>query len=428
VIVSHTTIREYEYLTIASKSDNQQSITQQQADILRKVDTNLPPGTLSWGHNKVKFSQYCGVIQLGEHSIEILPKIFGLEDNQEASRDILIKMLFTAQKLLPRSYGSAEIRLQTHHLLDIFIAHFCDLLFEQIHRGLICIYKAVENNLGFIKGRLLLQQHIKYNVAHKEHVYCRYDELQIDNQYNQVIKATLRVLYLHAKNIRVRQQLNELIFIFSDISDISASSNDVIKLPRNRLVKRFEPIFQMCEWFLDGLSPDIYVGNKQALSLLFDMNKLFEAYISRMLRNVAFRQGLKLREQGPQRYLAQKMIDKKSIFLMKPDITLLDKDDKPRVLLDTKWKLLDSKDTKYGVNQADIYQIFAYAQQYECQNVVLIYPEHSNINDVSPIFKTVIGDVKIFIWTIDLTNLAKNDSDVSKQLSNRLSSLLTSSG
>ena len=97
-----------------------------------------------------------------------------------------------------------------------------------------------------------------------------------------------------------------------------------------------------------------------------------------------------------------------------------------KVLLDTKWKLLDATDNKYGVKQEDMYQMLAYAHQYKCHNVVLIYPQNSNIADRAPVFETIIGEVKIFIWTVDLSGLAGFGPDVSTQLSSRLSSLLTS--
>lgn len=421
------TIREHEEVRISSKIDDQLSITEECATLLRNIESELPKGALSWGHNKVKFSQFCGVIQLGNIAIEILPKIYGRESETNISRDILIQMLYVAQWLIPKSHGAADLELRKNFLLDVFINHFCSLLFEQIHQGLIRIYQNEENNLPVIRGRILLNEHLKINTAHKEKVYCSYDELQVDNEYNQAIRATLRLLFTHANNIRLRQRLNELLFIFSDISDRVVTSSDVKKLPLNRLIKRYEHVLQMCEWFLSGLSPDIYAGKHQVLSLLFDMNRLFEAYIGRVLRKVAVSEGMKLREQGPQKYLAVEKTTNKNIFLMKPDMTLMDKLGNPKVIFDTKWKLLDSTDNKYGISQADMYQMLAYAQRYECNDVVLIYPQHKAIELLVPTFNTIIGDITIHIWTVNLAGLAgpMYGSDIHTQLQSKLSSILT---
>jgi 5-methylcytosine-specific restriction enzyme subunit McrC len=68
-------------------------------------------------------------------------------------------------------------------------------------------------------------------------------------------------------------------------------------------------------------------------------------------------------------------------FRLKPDL-VLSKDDKIISVLDSKWKLLDqSKNNgtdKYGLSQADFYQMFAYGHKYMNGEgeMFLIYPLH----------------------------------------------------
>jgi 5-methylcytosine-specific restriction enzyme subunit McrC len=68
----------------------------------------------------------------------------------------------------------------------------------------------------------------------------------------------------------------------------------------------------------------------------------------------------------------------RSIFRLIPDLALRRGDQV--VIADTKWKLLDGVDraNKYGISQADIYQLFAYAKKYlrdqDRREVYLIYP------------------------------------------------------
>lgn len=47
-----------------------------------------------------------------------------------------------------------------------------------------------------------------------------------------------------------------------------------------------------------------------------------------------------------------------------------------KLALDTKWKhlLSDEEGSKNGVSQADIYQLYAYANRYECSDNVLLFP------------------------------------------------------
>lgn len=52
-----------------------------------------------------------------------------------------------------------------------------------------------------------------------------------------------------------------------------------------------------------------------------------------------------------------------------------------RAVVDTKWKRLKGAidDAKYGIGQADIYQMMAYAHVYQCQRILLLYPHHEQI-------------------------------------------------
>ena len=113
---------------------------------------------------------------------------------------------------------------------------------------------------------------------------------------------------------------------------------------------------------------------------------------------------------------------------MKPDITLLNESGKPVVILDTKWKILDSNDNKRGVSQSDIYQLLAYAQQYKCNTVVLIYPYTSDAGDISTIFQTKEANINVYVWNIDLSDLSsRNKRKIDEQLKLKLMSVLESS-
>lgn len=69
-------------------------------------------------------------------------------------------------------------------------------------------------------------------------------------------------------------------------------------------------------------------------------------------------------------------------FQLRPDF-LVEKHSASQFVLDAKWKLLDSRksgpDKKYGMSQADLYQLYAYGHKYlpegaQQKTVCLIYP------------------------------------------------------
>ena len=77
--------------------------------------------------------------------------------------------------------------------------------------------------------------------------------------------------------------------------------------------------------------------------------------------------------QHPREYLAT--IDGQEAFATKPDIALkLGK--RVRFILDAKWKSIDAfgDDPRHGIDQDDMYQLYAYGKRYGCEAVALVYP------------------------------------------------------
>lgn len=130
-------------------------------------------------------------------------------------------------------------------------------------------------------------------------------------------------------------------------------------------------------------------GKHSAFSLLFPMEAVFEAYVGKHLSR-QLREPYCLRAQARSFSLVKHR--GKNWFRLKPDF-LVDKNASTEFVLDTKWKLLDSAldngSNKYGLNQGDFYQLFAYGENYlEGQgDVVLIYPKTDTFQNALPVFK-----------------------------------------
>ena len=419
-------VKEYDLLKFKKPGLIEQSLASKQVETLKRVDSTLDASALRWEYNGVRFNHHCGVIALGKDAIEILPKIHGIESTNEmdlgASRKILIKMLAQTHKLKTPHGGRSGIDVQKHQLLDVFIDNFCTELFHQIHQGVIKTYVNREGNLNVVKGRLMIKEQLRHNLVHKERFYCQYNEFIEDNNYNQVIKATLRHLFGRVTNNKLKRNLSELINVFDSVTDSPKVSVDVDRLPRNRMVNRYNGVFAMCRMFLAGVSPDVITGKHEALSLLFNMNELFEEFIAHRIKKVTSRMDLEALAQKPQRYLASCKIHGKDMFKMKPDITIRNKTDQILAIIDTKWKLLNPKDAKYGISQADMYQMHAYATQYKCKDIILLYPYHNGTGKKLPHLVVNVGEQRIDeqrirIKTVDLSKLAsKSLESFDKQL------------
>ncbi|WP_136809600.1 McrC family protein [Desulfosediminicola flagellatus] len=397
-------VKEHEKLPVVQKREvGVHALSVTQANALGRMEQHLPAGTFRWGHHSVKFAQYCGVIALGGLTLEVLPKIHGKEEDPGACRQALIRMLYRAKRLKPARGVGASISLQKHSLLDIFVLHFCNQLHAELMQGMIRRYIEKNENLGVIKGRLRIGQQVKFNVAHKERLFCQFDELSADNPHNQILKYVLRMILRLPLGVNARKQVAELHMRFEAISDFHPNVSDLDKLSFDRSTNRYKAIFQQCRWFLLGLHPDVLAGKHTSFSLLFDMNKLFEAYVASELRKYAWRYGLRLREQGPQKYFVRRDDIDKPAFLLKPDMVLLDEAGGYFMIGDAKWKLLDDKERKLGVTQADLYQIASYALRYGVDQVALFYPRQKRLQE--EIQMTIQGShVTLHVIPVDIVN------------------------
>ena len=374
------TLIEHESLPIITERvRGQRALSAEHAKALEKLEQRLPAKTFSWGHRSIKFSNYCGVICLGNLSLQILPKIYGKETEPGACRNALIKMLIKARRLKPKHGGTAKIALQKKTLLDVFILDFCDQLHAELLQGMIHEYIEQKENLNVLRGRIRLKQQLKVNLIHQERTYCIYDELTTDNPHNRVIKYVLRLMIKIATGVTARKQLNELIMRYDKISDVKVDLGMVDSLNFNRSTNRYNNIFKQCRWFIQGLNPDVLVGCDSCITLLFNMDQLFEAYVANIFRRLAWSDGIFMREQGPQKYMMRRNDKDEQLFLMKPDMVFLDKENRLVAIADAKWKILDDREKKLGISQNDLYQMAGYAIRYQVDRLALIYPKQQRL-------------------------------------------------
>jgi 5-methylcytosine-specific restriction enzyme subunit McrC len=89
-------------------------------------------------------------------------------------------------------------------------------------------------------------------------------------------------------------------------------------------------------------------------------------------------------------------------FGLRPDV-LLRKEGRTRVF-DMKWKTISPDDPtgNYGLEQADLYQHYAYGQKYEADEVVLVFPAHETFREPLPAFR-YDARTRLYVVPFDLT-------------------------
>jgi 5-methylcytosine-specific restriction enzyme subunit McrC len=359
------------------------------------------------GPSKLVAQQFVGVIQLGSNAIEILPKIDRI--SAQGIRKNLISMLAATRKLDTKEIDVAKLSTQNLDLLEIIIRIYCDKFFEQLHKGLVRRYERSDENLKLVKGKVLSSINARLNLGYPERLYCEYDELQEDNPLNRVFKATFRYLLRFSKDRKNQSKLSELIFALDEVSDMPVAQLEWNKISMDRQSSRYELLYSLSKLFLKRESTDVTAGGQAGYSLLFDMNELFEEFIGQKCR--ALFRAQKVTLQGPKKYLLTDIDSGQGVFMTKPDISIQAANGR-KWIIDTKWKMLDPAKDKDGVQQQDIYQMYAYSHNYRCNDVFLVSPYHDSLAAQPGIYRRFMinslddSDAQIRVATIRIDDLS----------------------
>ena len=319
----------------------------------------------------LKATNFVGVLSTSRgRPIEILPKIDLAEDHKETRR-IFLEMLRTWRGLRHAELPPSAIRsLRRFPMLEVFAHLFLQNLSHLARHGLARRYVRVEDNLPYLRGRLLFQQHVRENITNRARFYVAHDEFNPNRPANRLIRSSLDRLKQTVRNAENRRLLRELTDAFADVPPTRDAEGDWRRHSVDRTMQHYRPVMAWVRLFLFGQGLATFHGKHENQSLLFPMEEIYEDFVTQCFRR--YQGAYRVRAQGPQWNFTRDP----EAFTMKPDITLL-KGRASRFILDAKWKRLKSasdEPKKRGISQADMYQLYAYGKRYGCRNVALVYP------------------------------------------------------
>ena len=326
---------------------------------------------LEW--KTLKARQYCGILNFDNQDFYILPKI--ANHNDEQNLNIFIYMLMYVYDIKLSNEQIASCANQKHTILEVFVQMFASNLLAELKKGMYKEYITMQDNLSVLKGKYLLNENLKYNFT-KNKIYCEYDEFSPNNSLNQFFLYAVKHLQKFVKDKKLLKQCE---LIFDEVEYRQIDINKLDKIHFNRLNQRFKTSFEIAILLLKQSIP-LFTKDKKSFAFLFDMNILFEKFISRIVKDI----DNKAKIQNSNSF---------GDLILKPDIIL------ENFIIDTKYKKLNSLD---DLKQSDKLQIFAYGINYKVENVMLLYPK----NEKEIKYDFVLGkddkSVELKIRTIDL--------------------------
>ena len=335
----------------------------------------------------LRLDNYVGVVETPCGTrIEILPKHIGDGDDAKTSRTLLKRMILAALELSPRQAGPASLDRFDSPITEWMVGRFLGALDYLVKRGLRSDYVRVSSAEHYLRGQLDVARQARQPPG-REHLFqIRHDIFFPDGPENRLLKAALEQVSRATKSAAHWQLASELRALLHDVPTSGNINDDFKRWRGDRLMAHYRPVLPLCELILHSQMPLALAGEWQGISMLFPMEKLFEAYVTGALRS-ELADGAQLHPQTTRASLCSHLGTR--MFQLKPDMFVTR--EASCWVLDAKWKLLDQGDrlAKYQLNQADFYQLFAYGHKYMAGRgeMFLVYPLTSSFTNALPVFE-----------------------------------------
>ena len=335
----------------------------------------------------IRFKHYVGVVQAGDLTIEVLPKadavpgaVTSPDEPFDRWRRLLLRMLAEAG-LLPRHVlDTALLAEQENNLLDLYLALLLDEVETLLRRGLVKRYRQREGQVKALKGSLLFGPHLARNVVHQERFYTRHQTYDHDHPAQRLLRQALVLLPTLTAHATLRGRAARALLAWPELPLVRATAAVFARLRRGRKLAPYRPALRIARLLLLRLSPDLNSGPEDLIALFFNMNHVWESYLLHTLRRLA-----------PAGWAVSK--PPKCVFWqaagpngfqsrMQPDV-LLHHATHGHVVLDAKWKRPEG-----GPAEADLRQLFAYAQYYHAARARLLYPQAGHAQAMEGEFTT----------------------------------------
>jgi 5-methylcytosine-specific restriction enzyme subunit McrC len=315
--------------------------------------------------NGVKFKQYVGIIQVDGLSIEILPKAD--KDNSSADwKGLLLQMLKACGHLKASSAGSANVKRQHLNLLEVYFELYLTEIEILIHRGLVKKYRKKTGNVKALKGKLEFAGNIRHNLVHKERFFTTHQVYDYDHLLHQTLAHALEILEQFCKGSYLFDRCKRVLLNFPEITPLKVTKKQLEGIVLNRKTAPYSQALELARLIILNYSPDISTGREKMISLLFDMNRLWEEFILIQIRKELAGTSYSVKGQDSQTFIGSNYL--------KPDIVIQhDIDSKKVYIIDTKWKRPQNKSSSIS----DLRQMYAYNRFWKAQKAMLLYPGES---------------------------------------------------
>lgn len=322
-------------------------------------------------------------------------------------KNIYYMLAYAFQTLRQNNYEEIAGE-EFEEIQDLFAAILVKGVSSQLKQGLYKAYITREEELSVLRGKLNIQRTIRNQIQRKRVLSCEYDELSVNNIYNQILKTTMLILIRDSAVTAVHKaDLKKVLLFFSEIDVIDPLNIHWNRLRYERNNKNYEMLMNLCYFILDGMLQTTEKGTYKMASFSDEqMHRLYERFVLEYYKRhhdyLAEVKAAKV-EWNLSENTEESMI--RFLPAMQTDIFLSYKN---RILIiDTKYygHTMQTQYEKATLHSGNMYQIFTYVKNQDVAgsgNVsgLLLYAKTED--EITPDCSFVIGGNRIGAKTLDL--------------------------
>ncbi|MCP3767654.1 McrC family protein [Streptomyces sp. MAR25Y5] len=262
------------------------------------------------------------------------------------------------------AWRDGEVEVAEHRDLLPALAHAVERQVDRaLRQGLLQGYRVTEETSMVVRGRIREAEQIRRRFGATLPVEVTYDEFTTDIAENRILRAAVeRLLRLPGAPREVRRRLLHQRARLADVM-VPVRGRPLPEWRPSRLNSRYHHALHLARAVLQDASPEHGPGGLRIAGFLFDMNKLFEDFVTVALREALRGSGRTARLQDSHH------LDEAAAIRMRPDFVLYGPDGIPCAVADAKYKA----EKRGGYPDADLYQMLAYCTTLGLDEGHLVY-------------------------------------------------------
>lgn len=355
----------------------------------------------------IKAKSWVGIIKYKKYQFQILPKLIcNLHDNQYILNN-LIYMLSYTKKLDIKMSETTKLCATKNPFIEVLIREYAKSLFNCLKRTTPKKYEREEDNLNYLKGKIKFTENIRYNVINPTKFYCEYDEFSENNKLNQLFLFVSTCLYNISNDCFNKKTLKFIMNYFNDINFVQFDKFNIKKIKLSKNQELFKKSFNLAKMFLENSSIDLSKNKFENITLVWDMNKLFEEFIYEILKKYEKNLNCRVYAQKGRKLLVGDTNKKRNTY-----VDILIEINNKKVVLDTKYKKLE---TINDFSNTDVFQVSTYCLLHKANHAILLYPQWTDKKPDKEFFLNTdnfkkLGRYKIYFKTINLKHTYLEDN------------------